>query len=91
MAGADMKQPDGSVIQFTASAPVEGVSQVIVGTPVAPGRALVANCTVAGNMTVQFYDGSQSTYPLVVGLNVLPFAVTEVLSTTATSTFEIWK
>ncbi len=91
MSGASSIQADGSVIPYMSSAPVEGVVALAIGQMANPGRAFVVNCSVAGNVTVIFYDGSQSTYPVVIGLNVFPFAVSELVSSTATASYENWK
>jgi len=57
---------------------------------VAPGTALVCVCTVAGNVKVEFANGTFGTYPLATGLTILPFQVVRVFTTgtTATATFE---
>lgn len=90
MAGATLNQPDKSVIALTAQASVEGVIPLTIGQTATCGRAFAANCTVAGNVTVQFYNGAQSTYPVAVGLNVFPFAISQVVSSTATANYENW-
>lgn len=70
------------------SGPWRGEVAMTVGQAgYAPGRALKVVCTVAGNITVLYPDGSQGTWPVVVGTQVLSLAVTEIVSETATSTF----
>jgi len=79
-----------SAVQSNA---VPGVIPLIVGVTATAGRSLAVNCTVAGNVSVTFSDAPSSTYPVSVGLNVFPFAVTKVNTsgTTATATYENWK
>jgi hypothetical protein len=72
--------------------PVTTVLPIVVGTPLAAGRSFVAVCTVAGNVSVTLSGGITRIYPLLVGLNVFPFAVTAVNAsgTTASATYENW-
>lgn len=53
------------------------------------GRMLAVNCTVAGNVSLVFADGSNHVIPVSVGYTTLPFAVTRVnvTGTTATATY----
>ncbi len=76
-----------------SSASVPGRIALTVGTPATAGRSFCAICTVAGNVAVTFADTSVGVYPLAIGINVLPFQVTEVNSvgTTATAIYENWK
>jgi hypothetical protein len=70
------------------SAAFGGEVALTVGTAVpTPGRSLKVVCTAAGNITVTYPDGSTGTWPVVVGTQTLPLAVTEVNSETATATF----
>lgn len=57
---------------------------------VAPGVALLVNCTGAGNVKVKFAGGSIAEYPVVEGLTTFDFQVVRVFDTgtTATGTFE---
>ena len=79
----------------TAGTPVPGNPAAIgaialtVGTAAKPGRYFAVVCTVAGNVALQFFDGSSLTIPVTTGLTTLPLAVTTVLSsgTTATATY----
>jgi hypothetical protein len=74
---------DGSNLPFT------GVVAMTVGTTYPAGKSLYVNCTASGNVKVLFYDGSMLTFPVNVGITILPFAVTQVVSsgTTATATY----
>ncbi len=69
--------------------PIQGVVPLTVGTAAAAGRGLRIICTTAGNVAIQFVNGSTDTIPVSVGLTILNFAVTEILSsgTTATATY----
>ena len=72
-----------------------GVTAMTVGTVYPVGRSLFINCTVAGNVKMLFFDGSTLTFPVSAGPTILPFAVTEIVSsgTTATATYAnlLWK
>ncbi len=75
------------------SEPAVGRLAINVGQTVASGRSFCAICSVAGNVSVTFANGSTGVYPLLAGvLNIFPFAVVEVNSagTTATATYENW-
>jgi hypothetical protein len=74
----------------TNSAPSPGRIALTVGTPGTAGRVFCAICTAAGNVTVTFSNASSGTYPLNVGINTFPWAITEVNSATATATYENW-
>ena len=58
-----------------------------IGVSAAVGRALLINCTVAGNVTVAMQDGSYLTFSVGVGTTLLLFSVSQVSSTTTTATF----
>ena len=70
-------------------ASARGAYALTVGTPALPGRVFAVICTTAGNVAVQFADGSTLTVPVATGLTLLPFMVAQVLSsgTTATATY----
>lgn len=53
------------------------------------GRALAVICTVAGNVKVQFKNGSTFTFPVAVGMTCFPWRVVQVFvtGTTATATY----
>jgi hypothetical protein len=74
----------------TAEAPFQGAIALTAGTPGTAGRALRVNCTVAGNITLTYADGSTDTVPVNVGLSYLPGAITTAAipgSGGATATF----
>jgi hypothetical protein len=52
-----------------------------------PIAGFAATATVAGNATVTLLGGTQMTIALAVGTVVLPLAVLEVNSQTATATY----
>lgn len=66
-----------------------GAVAMTVGTSYAAARSIFINCTVAGNISLTFFDGSTLVTPVNVGVTILPFAVTKVNSsgTTATATY----
>ena len=57
------------------------------GSAVSAGRMLAINCTVAGNVTIMLSGGTLHTFPVVAGYTVLPYAVTQVTTSTATAVF----
>lgn len=61
-------------------------SAFLANNPVPAGRAIQIVCTVAGNVELQMAGGGLCTVPVPTGLTVLPYAVTEVLSTLTTAT-----
>lgn len=71
------------------SAAFQGVVAMTVGTTYAVGRSVEINCTVAGNVSVTFPDASVLVFPVAVGFQTYPFAVTAINSsgTTATATY----
>lgn len=71
------------------NAAFQGAVAMTVGTVYAAGRSLAVNASVAGNVSVTFPDASTLVFPVVVGFQTFPFAVTEVNSsgTTATATY----
>jgi hypothetical protein len=81
---------DGTIDTTDAGAAAfTGAVAMTVGTTYQAGRSLFINCTVAGNVSVTFFDGSALVVPVNVGVTILPFAVTRVNSsgTTATATY----
>lgn len=75
----------------TADGAIIGVVAITASNTVTvtAGRQLLINCTVAGNVKVQFSDASTITIPVQVGLTILPWAVIQlfVTGTTATATY----
>ena len=68
---------------------VQGSVPVAVDADVTPGRQLKINCSVAGNVSVTFADGSVDSLSVGVGTTILPWAVKKVngAGTTATATY----
>lgn len=67
---------------------IQGAVVITVGTgPIAAGRQLFINCSIAGTVTVTFTDTSTLVVPVNPGVNIFPFAVTGVVSATATATY----
>lgn len=83
-----MITPDNRSVPHMAALGYQGAKALTVGnvSNVAQ-RALGVNCTVAGNVTVKFVDGSTLTFPVVVGWTIFPFEVVGVSSATATATY----
>ena len=52
-------------------------------------RSLKVTCTVAGNVAVIYADGSSGVWPVTIGVQTLPIAITTVViaGTTATATY----
>lgn len=58
-----------------------------VPSPAVPlSSTLAVVCTVAGNVKVGFMDGSVLSFPVVVGLTLLPFRIAQVFVTGTTAT-----
>jgi hypothetical protein len=66
-----------------------GSTALVVGTAATAGRAVLINCTVAGNVAMTLSDASIITVSLPIGVFVLPFAATKIntAGTTATATY----
>lgn len=77
-----------SVVDVSAG-PIKGIAAVAINTAVTATKALLVSCTAAGNVNLQFADGSTFAIAVAVGTTLLPFSVTKVLTsgTTATATF----
>jgi hypothetical protein len=83
-----MPTTDDSGRQVVTEPSISGVAAITVGAgAIATGRQLAVNCTVAGNITVTFQDGSTYTAPVGVGLTIFPWSVSGVASATATATY----
>lgn len=69
--------------------PIRGVKALVADTVAMPGRLFIANCTVAGNVTVIFDDGSTHVIALTTGYAAFPYSVAQFTSagTTATATY----
>jgi hypothetical protein len=70
--------------------PYQGAIAMTAGSAVAAQRAIRVVCTVAGNITLTYADGSTDTVPVDVGLTIIPGAFTQVAipnSGGATATF----
>ena len=88
-AGPQSGVPNTLDVTDASNLPFTGVVAMTKGTTYAAGKSLYVNCTVAGNVSVTFYDGSTLTFPVNVGITIMPFAVTQVnkSGTTATATY----
>ena len=69
--------------------PIRGVAVITPDTPAPPGRVFIVNCTVAGNVTVTFFNGQTHVIVVAVGYSVFPYMITNVTvsGTTATATY----
>lgn len=87
--GIDPGHPDPSYAKSAALTVGVAMSPAYFGTipNQTPLRGLFMNCSVAGNVVVTLTDGSTLTIAAQVGVFVLPLAVQEVVSETATCTF----
>lgn len=72
------------------SAPYVGAVPVTIDTLTEPGRGFAVLCYASGQVTVEFSDESEFTFPVVPGLSVYPFAVSKVVSATTTATGSFW-
>jgi hypothetical protein len=91
MADPVVIKPKETVLEANFTAPFTGSADVAASNTVkvTPGRSLVINCTVAGNVKVGFADGSTLTIAVAIGTLILPWAVAQVFvaGTTATATY----
>ena len=82
-------------VSDSQSAPYSGVAAITPSDSVTTtaGRGIGIVCTVAGNVKIGFADASTFTFPVVVGLTVLPHAANQVFvtGTTATATYTAQK
>lgn len=69
--------------------PIRGVKALTIDTEAPVGRLFIANCTVAGNVSVTLYDNSTHIIALEVGYATFPYAVRKfnTTGTTATATY----
>lgn len=67
--------------------PIRGFKDLAVGSDGPVGRILIVNATVAGNVVLKMFDGSAHTIAAGIGYAAYPYAVRQVVSTTATATF----
>lgn len=74
---------------FGAGAAITPSNATAAAGDVVPGRQLAILCTVAGNVKIRLQDSTTFTFPVAVGMLLLPWAVTQVFitGTTATATY----
>jgi hypothetical protein len=67
----------------------QGEIAMTVGTAVTAGTGFKANCTVAGNVSVTYANGSTGVYIVIVGTDIFQSSITTINSsgTTATCTY----
>jgi hypothetical protein len=75
------------VVSDSSNLAYQGVVAMTVGTTYTAARGLLYNCSVGGNVTVTFTDGSTLTFPVLAEFKSVPFAVTKVNSATATCSY----
>ena len=71
-----------------SGAPIQSALALTSGVVAAPGRAIVISCTVAGNLTLTFGDGTTILLPVPIGVQQLPWAVKSFTNGTATAS--VW-
>lgn len=87
---ADQAIQANTASDATNNAAFQGEVTLTVGTAdTVARRSLKANCTAAGNVAVTYADGSAGVWPVAIGIQTLPIAITTVTSsnTTATCTY----
>ena len=74
----------------SAEQPIKGFRALTIDTLAPEGRLFVANCTVAGDVSVTMRDGSTHIITLVEGYQAFPYGVKRfnTTGTTATATYE---
>ena len=78
--------PSTQSVSDAQSAPFAGTVAMTVGATYGAQRSIGVLCTVAGNVDVQFSDGSTLTLPVYVGWQTFPFAVTQIVAAGTTAT-----
>ncbi len=81
VAGADVSAGNPAAVADASNVAYTGAVAVSPGVTVTATRALMLNCTGAGNVDLVLQDGSTLTVPALVGLNIFPLAVTMVANT----------
>ncbi|MDE2595391.1 MAG: hypothetical protein KGL44_00790 [Sphingomonadales bacterium] len=71
-------------------APYAAARALAANTVVTPGRAVMADCSVAGPAVLELADASQITLTLPAGLLILPLAVQRFLAAGTTAVFSAW-
>lgn len=84
--------PDGTLKSITVKElSMQGAAAVTPSdsVTVAAGRHFGVHCTVAGNVTVVFKNGTTLAWPVAVGGTIFPWAVigVKVTGTTATASY----
>lgn len=78
--------------RFAGTDGTPGGYAITVGTSYpASGQGFDYNCTVAGNATVTFLDGSTRTIAIPVGYGYIPYPITLIATWTGTGTFFMLK
>ncbi|HEX4571251.1 MAG TPA: hypothetical protein VH184_12540 [Dongiaceae bacterium] len=73
---------------ISPGAPAQSALALTSGVAVAPGRAILISCSVAGNLTLTFGDNTTILLPVLVGPTQLSLAVKSFTNGTATVT--VW-
>lgn len=74
---------------FDIDAPGQGAIALTPDVTARVGRFFAVNCSVAGNVSIAFADGSTHVFPVTTGYTILPYAIAKVNTsgTTATATY----
>ena len=69
--------------------PIRSTGELTVDEDAPAGRVFIANCTVAGDVTVVFLGGSTHVIAVDVGYSVFPYSIVRFTTagTDATATF----
>jgi hypothetical protein len=88
--------PEGAAALVSLDAPLpisepsyRAAAPIVLDTPIAPPRAIAVIAQGGGNVAFRFANASTITVPVLPGLTILPFAVTQILGsgTTAAASF----
>ena len=89
--------PEGSAIPISpdnpfpcSDQPLASIRALIADAQTAPGLAILVDCSNSGKIVLEFADGSQLPLSFSAGVTMLPFAVSSVVSTGTTATFNAW-
>lgn len=73
-----------------AEQPYRGVRPLLPDTPIAPGKALLADVVTGGMVEMELANGSMLAITLHPGLTMLPFATSQLVSAGTTATLDAW-
>lgn len=74
----------------TSDAPYSAARALVEDTSVAPGKALLVDCSQGGVLNLELADTTQLPLTFAPGVTLLPFSVRQRLSLGSTATASAW-